>query len=228
MSNPKETESEAFRKWFSSQKTFSSLSAMERALNITKGYLHLVADGARRAADPELRRKLREATGLQAFDPSVGVSTKLTRRVTGTSKHARYGDQGVGSEERPSPSAKILKQPIDSGTLIQEFKNLREKVDQIDTKLTEAEVYREITRNPTATSAEQRARTVLRLLMSLSKELEFFKSCTEDERRIFKKTVPGQDVGYITTLLRALYDEDRFQKWLFFSTYRMKGKENGE
>jgi hypothetical protein len=79
-----------------------------------------------------------------------------------------------------------------------------------------------------STTAEEKARAVMRLLISLSNELEFFKNCTEDERRIFKKTVPGQDVGYITTLLRALYDEDKFQKWLFFSTYTMKGKDSGD
>jgi hypothetical protein len=64
--------------------------------------------------------------------------------------------------------------------------------------------------------------------MSLSSELDFFKSCTENERKIFKRIVPGQDVGYITTLLRALYDEDKFQRWLLFSTYTMKGTENGD
>lgn len=297
MSNPKETESEAFGEWFSSQRTYSSLSAMERALNITKGYLHLIKDGARRAVDPELRRKLQDATGLKAFDPIANISEssrsamaseKETSRETITSKMQKEMElpedlsaqlesaikklgltlsrcserykiklgalkkyksgvrkpaseaniaavlnilsdaRAVNSELGPSAEFKIHDQLTNTRTLIREVKELKERVDQIDTKLTDARMYLEMAKKPSSTDAEGRARKTLRLLMSLSSELEFFKTCTEDERRIFKKTVPGQDVGYITTLLRALYDEDRFQKWLFFSTYKMKGKENGE
>jgi len=295
MSNLREMESEAFSKWFSSQKTYSSLSAMERALNITKGYLHLIKDGSRRAADPELRQKLKEATRLKEFEPLKNTSETSVARVmnpketlayapdiqqerrvpedlptllesaikklgltldacskkygikvdslkkykSGTRKPASEESiaavlnilndaQQIASEEKPRANVKILEQPTDTRILIKEVKGLREKVDQIDTKLAEARIYQEMARRPTSTNAEDRARTVMRLLLSLSRELEFFKSCTEDERKIFKRIVPGQDVGYITTLLRALYDEDKFQRWLLFSTYTMKGKENGE
>jgi hypothetical protein len=112
--------------------------------------------------------------------------------------------------------------------VIKEVKLLREKVDQIHARLTEANVYQEIAKKPSSNTAEEKAKNVMRLMMSLSSELEYFKSCTENERKVFKKTVPGQDVGYLTTLLRALYDEDKFQRWLLFSTYTMKGRENGD
>ena len=297
MSNLKETEAEAFRKWFSAQRTYSSLSAMERALNITTDYLHLIRDGTRRATSPELRRKLQEATGLKAFDPvtnasetpiSVVANTKQTQRFKGTSdrqkersvpeglpillesaakklgltmeecseeykikldalKKYRSGvrrpaseknitavlrildDTGVVAAEESHPEkAGTHELPVDTEALTREVRGLREKVDQMDAKLTAARIYQEMGKKATSTNAGEKARTVMRLLMSLSGELEFFKNCTEDERRIFRNTVPGQDVGYITTLLRALYDEDKFQKWLFFSTYTMKGKSGGE
>jgi transcriptional regulator with XRE-family HTH domain len=297
MSTMKEVESEAFRKWFSSQRTYSSLSAMERSLNITKDYLHQIRDGSRRAVDPELRRKIQETTGLKEFGRITDVSTpsiSLTPSKRGIQQATRVSKvpiderlpenlstllksaikklgltlhecseiykirpgalkkyksgvrrpasekniiavlkilndaELVTSEVTPSTNFKAEEQPFDIRALIREVKELREKVDQIDTKLGEARIYQEMTKKPTSDNAEERARTVMRLLMSLSKELEFFKSCSENERRIFKKTVPGQDVGYITTLLRALYDEDKFQRWLLFSTYTMKGKENGE
>lgn len=209
MSCEKETEAEAFRKWFASQTTYGSLSAMERALNITKDYLHLVKNGSRRATDPELRRKLREATGLNAFNP-ISEMPKI---------------EPVFKE--PAVVNKSLEPPINILMVTKEIKLLREKVDQIHAKLTEANVYQEIAKKPSSSNAEERAKNVMRLLMSLSSELDFFKSCSEHERKIFKRIVPGQDVGYITTLLRALYDEDKFQRWLLFSTYTMKGKENG-
>ena len=235
MSCERETEAEAFRNWFASQTTYNSLFAMERALNITKYYLHLIKNGSRRAADPELRRKLREATGLKAFDPISDVPKIAVHIVANhsdlhkkTHPHGNLQNLTEPTIKKSSTNAKILEQPIDTLLLIKEVKQLREKVDQIDTKLTEANVYQEIAKKPSSNNVEERAKTVMRLLMSLSSELDFFKNCTENERKIFKGIVPGQDVGYITTLLRALYDEDKFQRWLLFSTYTMKGKENGD
>ena len=289
MSTMKEIESEAFRKWFSSQRTYGSLSAMERSLNITKGYLHLIKDGSRWALDPELRRKLRETTGLKEFDPiSLKSSERRVQRgvrvsnmqkdqrlpedlptllrsamkklgltvnecaekyniTAGALKKYRSGVRRPSFEKNTIAVLNILKdaelvtpdstasinfkteeQSFDIGVLAREVKALREKIDQIDTRFGEARIYQEMTKKPTSNSAEERARNVMKLLMSLSKELEFFKRCSENERNSFKKIVPGQDVGYITTLLRALYDEDKFQRWLLFSTYTMKGNENGE
>lgn len=297
MSSIREIESGALKKWFSSQRTYGSLSAMERSLSITKGYLHLIRDGSRRALDPELRRKIRETTGLKEFDPltdaaiSPFFSMSTERRIqhkarasntqrdqrlpedlpnllrsaikklgltlnrcaekygvkTGALKKYKSGVRRPASEKNiiavlnilkdaeiltsdltPSISFKTEEQSFDIGVLAREVKALREKIDQIDTRFGEARIYQEMAKKPTSNSVEERARNVMKLLMSLSEELEFFKRCSENERRTFKKIVPGQDVGYITTLLRALYDEDKFQRWLLFSTYTMKGKENGE
>jgi hypothetical protein len=236
MSSNKEAEAEAFRKWFASQTTYSSMSAMERALNITEDYLHKIKNGSRRAIDPELRRKLREATGLKIFD-QIPSEPKMTTESMLSSSDV-YQEQAISektaktkesrTEKSIAGEGRVTEQSFDTTLLVKEVKQLREKVDLIHTKLTEANVYQEIAGKPSSNNAEARARIVMRLLMSLSSELEFFKNCTENERKIFKKIVPGQDVGYITTLLRALYDEDKFQRWLLFSTYTMKGKENGD
>jgi len=262
MSSPKETEAEAFRKWFFSQKTYTSLSAMERALNITKDYLHLIRDGKRRAADPQLRQKLKEATGLRAFDP-IMVESRTSVSVTTSTKETRT--TGISDVQRKKELPENL--PILLESAIKKLRlTLKECSQKYEIKLNSLKKYKGGIRKPASeknisavsnilndaglviseedvsakvkiqeppvarasTIAETKARAVIRLLISLSNELEFFKSCAEDERRIFKKTVPGQDVGYITTLLRALYDEDKFQKWLFFSTYTMKGKDSDD
>jgi hypothetical protein len=262
MSNPKETEAEAFKKWFYSQKTYNSLASMERALNITDGYLHSIRDGKRRATDPQLRRKLKEATELKVFD-SLAIESKTLNSKATSSKEiqtaSKTGAQGV--KELPEELPTLLESAINKLGL-----TLRECSQKYRISLNSLKKYKSGIRKPASennisaifrilndaelitskedlstvarvhempsvsisTTAERKARAVMRLLISLSNELEFFKNCTEDERRIFKKAVPGQDVGYITTLLRALYDEDKFQKWLFFSTYTMKGKDSGE
>lgn len=233
MNSNKGAEAEAFRKWFASQNTYSSLNAMERALNITEDYLNKIKNGSRRAINPELRRKLREATGLEIFDqipiepktktkslhPKSDVRPQL---IMATKKEEEMTEKPIADEGR------VTEHSFNTTILVNEVKQLREKVDLIHNKLTQANIYQEITEKPSANNAEARAKIIMRLLMSLSSELEFFKSCTENERKIFKKIVPGQDVGYITSLLRALYDEDKFQRWLLFSSYTMKGKENGD
>lgn len=77
-------------------------------------------------------------------------------------------------------------------------------------------------------SPAERATRTKAILVSLADELEFFKKKPESARRTFRKVVPGEDVGYITTLLRALYDEDQFQRWLLFSDYKLKSKEESQ
>ena len=74
----------------------------------------------------------------------------------------------------------------------------------------------------------QRATRIKTLLIKLADELEFFKQKPESVRRTFRKVIPGEDVAYVTTLLRALYDEDQFQRWLLFSDYKLKSKEENQ
>jgi len=68
----------------------------------------------------------------------------------------------------------------------------------------------------------QRAQKVYELLLKLNDELEFFKKGASKDREIFRNTIPGKDIGYIIALLKALYDEDAFQNWLFFAEYKMR------
>ena len=170
-SSEREQEAAALRKWFSSQKRFVSWAAMERALKITEDYLRHIKSGEKRAVDPELRAKLFEATGFEAFKPLVGKSRK---------SHRDFSQQRLEEKDR---------------------------TEQI------------------GDSPSERATRIKTLLVSLADELEFFKQKSEAARRAFRKVVPGEDVGYITTLLRALYDEDQFQRWLLFSDYKSKSKE---
>ena len=72
-----------------------------------------------------------------------------------------------------------------------------------------------------------RAAEVLRVLRRLAQVLEFFKTGSPTDRDLLRRMVPGTDVGYITSLLRALYDEDRFEEWILFSNYTMRGTKHG-
>jgi transcriptional regulator with XRE-family HTH domain len=300
VSNDREKEAAAFREWFKSQRKFSSLAAMERALNITEDYLNKISRGKRRARDPIIRQKLYDATGLEDFKsdaavakPQAQTSQPIASRVAsmptasalkeGQSRlpanlptllsaalrklqltiqesSKKYGvspnmlkkyKRGIArpSSERnliavltilndakldipsgqvlPKTTSLVSSEQADLKDLIREVNALRREVGEIDRRLAAARLY-EMPRTEQSTDAETRARRVLQTLVNLSNELEFFKQCPESGRMIFKKIVPGPDVGYVTTLLRALFDEDKFQRWLLFSTYEMKGRNSGE
>lgn len=47
------------------------------------------------------------------------------------------------------------------------------------------------------------------IIFLLKDELEFFKESSPEVREILKEYIPGYSVGYITSLLTALYDENQ-------------------
>jgi transcriptional regulator with XRE-family HTH domain len=249
--SPREQEASALRKWFSSQKRFGSWSAMERALNITKDYLHLIKSGSRRAVDPELRAKLYDVTGLDIFKPILENTEErkptaeqyLPQRITSQKRNAPYGIQ-----ELPSDLSNALILSLErlgltvpecatrygiSPNMLKKYKrgvtrpSSEKNVKAIATILEDAKVMHKPPRREPRDDYYERAIRVKKLLIRLADELEFFKQDSESMRETFRRVVPGEDIGYLTTLLRALYNEDQFQRWLLFSKYKMKSKEEG-
>lgn len=54
----------------------------------------------------------------------------------------------------------------------------------------------------------------------LLSDLEPFKRGTAEDRAMLRSRLPARDVGYLTSLLKALYDEDQFETWLYFVEYK--------
>jgi hypothetical protein len=54
---------------------------------------------------------------------------------------------------------------------------------------------------------------------ALMAALEPFKKGTAEDRALLRRTVAARDVGYLTSLLKAMYDEDQFQTWVYFTHY---------
>ena len=67
-----------------------------------------------------------------------------------------------------------------------------------------------------------RVQAVEDILYALNDELQFFKEGSPHSRGILRRRLSGGDVGYITTLLKALFDEEKFQNWLAMTTYEMR------
>jgi hypothetical protein len=69
------------------------------------------------------------------------------------------------------------------------------------------------------------AEEVRRQIRHLSHTLDFFKQGSAVDRETLRRTIPGRDMGYLTSLLRALYDEDQFEAWILFSEYELGEEE---
>lgn len=69
--------------------------------------------------------------------------------------------------------------------------------------------------------ARQRAEKVKIALLSLESDLRLFRDGNEAQRNVFRQELDSGDVGYVGSLLTTLTgDEDMFDRWKAFSTYR--------
>lgn len=62
-----------------------------------------------------------------------------------------------------------------------------------------------------------------RSLLSLHSELIWFKNATSEERKVLRKSLNSKDVGYITSLLRAIIKgEDEINDWIAATSYQLE------
>ena len=71
---------------------------------------------------------------------------------------------------------------------------------------------------------EIRTKKVKELLIQLEKELEFFRDGSREDRDCFRK-LSVYDIGYISSLLTMLCEEDKFKRWLAFTTNKFRSFE---
>jgi hypothetical protein len=120
------------------------------------------------------------------------------------------------------------KRPMMAEDTEAELKNLINKVLSKFQQLTE-EIHRmKDGGEKAARTPSEHAERVLALLYSLDRELQYFRGASVADRDHLRRIVNGQDVGYITSLLRALYDEDKFQSWQLFANYQMVSRESNK
>lgn len=76
---------------------------------------------------------------------------------------------------------------------------------------------------PSTSDVDAKIQAVEDALYALNDQLEFFKEGSPHSRRILRRRLSGPDVGYLTTLLKALFDEEKFQNWLEMTTHEVGG-----
>jgi hypothetical protein len=70
---------------------------------------------------------------------------------------------------------------------------------------------------------EQKVRRIIGTFYLLKEQLEFLKGENEQGRDFFRKNLSKRDAAYLVALLQALFSEDEFQRWIYFSEYRTGG-----
>lgn len=71
--------------------------------------------------------------------------------------------------------------------------------------------------------AVERSEQLKNLLILLELHLQYFRDGLPEAREIYRREVDVYDVGYLTSLLEMLYDEDKFRRWKIFTTHRFGG-----
>ena len=141
---------------------------------------------------PENRQKLFKATGLECFKP--------TREEEALEVKLPMMPQRPEKLEIPWDA--IGEQLIEIGKVVARLGKL-------------------LTRSSTSDVVEK-VEAVEHALYTLSDELEFFKQGSANSREILRQRLSGPDVGYVATLLKALFDEEKFQNWLAMTTHRIR------
>jgi len=201
---PYQNEAAELRKWFHETGKWSSIREFADFLQINYKTVSAWFIGHRRPGI-EYLKKLNETTGLDIFTTKEENKNPPRKKEINTRKNFIKGLQNLNEVTNG------MKKEI--AILIK------------NTKMTDEQEFQDIF---SSENIEDRIKNIKKLLYQLGEELNQFKSSTENDRHLLKKMIPAMDVGYVVSFLRALYDEDAFQDWLFFSDYKFTGGEHVE
>jgi len=70
--------------------------------------------------------------------------------------------------------------------------------------------------------ARHRTQKIKYLLLLLEDELRWFRDNNPRAREEFRRELDASDIGYISSLLTMLTEEDRFRRWLTLTTTRFQ------
>lgn len=71
--------------------------------------------------------------------------------------------------------------------------------------------------------AKERSEQLKHLLNMLEFHLRYFQDGLAEARDTYRRELDVYDVGYLTSMLEMLFDEDKFQRWKVFTTHRFGG-----
>ena len=91
-----------------------------------------------------------------------------------------------------------------------------EKISEFLESKERPEIYSQIE------EARHRTEKIKYLLLLLEDELRWFRDNNPRAREEFRKELDASDIGYISSLLTMLTEEDKFKRWLALTTIRFQ------
>ncbi len=226
------TEAQKLSDWFASQNKFNNWEALARFTGIDSGTLTHYRKGTRPVTLHSHREALFKATGIVDFRSAPPITT---------TEHILSNQTEIASTKQ---LASVLRQFLEQQTM-----TVKDAASKSNISLVSFSRYVRGTQFPTGdnarkieqllqcrlslptvpssgeSGAQTKARKILQLLSALKRELDFFAKGSPADRKELARVVKGRDVGYIMALFKALYNEDEFQRWLFFTSYDLQGSE---
>ncbi len=185
------------RQWLSQKGRFPSIAEMARSIGIAESTLGDYFIG-RALPSPKNLKILKEVTQLGVLDD---ISKTPTHR-------SLEGPETLVGQDVKSLEERL--QAVKKG-----FTSLAEDLQSLIKNAGRYSVAYSL--QPVDETPTGRSRRVAEVLAHLRGELEFFKAGSAEDREAFRRAIPGEQLGYVVSLLKALYDEDTFREWLHFT-----------
>ena len=153
----------------------------------------------------------------QSFDIDVPVDVvkkarelyegKLTPLVvSGLLEIAKAEGMTVGQTQLNATADELQKLRVETSKISRDLSALTRKLTSDEVPLQ-------------ATDSGAAARQVRSTLRKLLEQLEYFKKGSDSDRKKFREIVDPVEVGYITAMLRALFDDEAFQRWILATEF---------
>jgi hypothetical protein len=107
-----------------------------------------------------------------------------------------------------------------------DLQRLRTDLDRIIQSVRTKNETPSVPRTKRVAESANAVRAVRATLQELAEQLEYFKKGSEVERKKFRELIDPMEVGYITSLMKALFDEEGFQRWVLASEFTMGKRKN--
>jgi hypothetical protein len=107
-----------------------------------------------------------------------------------------------------------------SNSTAEELQKLRMETSRISRDL--SALTRKLTSEDTPekmTDSSAAARVVKATLRKLLEELDYFKKGSDADRKKFREIIDPVEVGYIAAMLKALFDDEAFQRWVLATEF---------
>ena len=197
--------------WFESQTKYKTKKDLAKDAGIGYSNLQKYFRGDSQPSE-KIRQKLYEVTGVEILMQEIEIKKEEQKEIESfvEIKHEEK-EEITTSLDMQEKIAELQKSILDLSEKVNSFSGFYEKC-----------IVNKLPSSTEVSSVKERVEIVKELLYALNRELEFFKLTSPENRETFRRRIHAPDVGYIIALLRALFDEDKFQSFLYMSKYDMK------